>query len=144
MAALVRKMTHGEALERDPNSAEQDMPLGDRPLESPCVGRCVWRTAPFSLSCSKTDLTDLRADPTTLRLLQQARRAAEAWVGAAPDDFSDVEAARLAACYGLPPAHGALLKKQMEDIQGLSTRVQKQRLKEIERSVASMVSAGAS
>ncbi len=34
-------------------------------------GRCVWRTAPFRLSCHKTDITGLQADPTTLRLLQQ-------------------------------------------------------------------------
>ncbi len=43
----------------------------DRGVEQDRDGRCVWRTAPFSLSCRKTDITGLQADPTTLRLLQQ-------------------------------------------------------------------------
>ncbi len=43
----------------------------DRGVEQYRDGRCLWRTAPFSLSCRKTEITGLQADPTTLRLLQQ-------------------------------------------------------------------------
>ncbi len=47
--------------------------------------RCVWRTAPSSLSCRKTDITGLQADPTTVRLLQQYGAATEGHLAADPD-----------------------------------------------------------
>jgi hypothetical protein len=59
----------------------------------------------------------------------------------ASDDFSAVQAARLAAHYGLPPAHAALVKKDLEDLQEMPVAVQKKKLEEIEKAVANLVSA---